>query len=328
MAEAGREYGKIVCMEMKSLWESDAFHRVVRRRIWVMSDLQQSDPRIAKFCMETGVGDFLSLGIPVDAICNLGDTTEGGDLAHLAEMADMQVRVLARVDAPIYYVLGNHEFDYHRYVNGPGRLRVPMRERILREPQWHTAESLADWSFSADFGDLALFFLTDHGDVETGRWCTTHCYHQDVPHDRPAPHDHDADAAVVRSQMATLDKPFFTFSHYSFHGGNRDFEGDLQEKLLPLPPTHIAHFYGHSHVGDHYWGRENYLRQVSTINDTATTQFDVASFEGRRGNTIRSAVVEWYGGHDYAVFFRDHLNHRWEKVLTECDGGCVGRKAN
>lgn len=310
---------------MKSLLQCGAFTFTPKRRLWVISDLQQSDPRMAEWCMHTGVDDCLGLHLEIDAVCYLGDATEGCSINHLREMADMQVRELARVDAPVYYVLGNHEFDYHRNVDGPGKLTIPMRERILRESQWHTAASVADWSFSADFGDLALFFLTDHADPVEGRWCTTHCYHQDVPREIHTPHDHDADAETVRAHMASLGKPFFTFSHYSFHGGNRDFEGDLQEKLLPLPSEHLAHFYGHSHIGDHVWGRENFLRQISTINGTATTQFDVASLESRRGNAIRSAFVEWFGGHDYAVFFRDHLHARWEKVLAECEGGCASR---
>ncbi len=311
---------------MKSLWDSPAFRREARRRLWVFSDLQQSDPRNAEYCMHAGVDDFLSLRLHVDAVCYLGDSTEGINLAHLEEMSEMQVKALARVDAPVYYVLGNHEFDYHQWGEGPGKLTIPMRDRIVHESQWHTADSVADWSFSADLGDLALFFLTDHADPVAGRWCTTHGYHHDIPQDKPAMHDHDADAAIVRAQLAAIGKPFFTFSHYSFHGGNRDFEGDLQERLLPLPPEHLAHFYGHSHIGDHHWGREGFMRQISTINDTATTQFDVASLENLRGNTVRSAIVEWYGGNNYAVFFRDHMGHDWEKAFFEFDGGSARRR--
>ena len=46
---------------MKSLWDSPAFRREARRRLWVFSDLQQSDPRNAEYCMHAGVDDFLSL---------------------------------------------------------------------------------------------------------------------------------------------------------------------------------------------------------------------------------------------------------------------------
>lgn len=292
------------------------------RRFWVFSDLQQSDPRSATYCMETAVCDFLSLGLDIDAMCYLGDSTQGCDLAHLEAMADMQVRLLSKVDAPIYYAMGNHEFDYHRNNYDPSVVKIPMRERIIGEAQWHTSESLRDWHFSADFGGVELFFLTDRaGDG----WCTTHCYHQNIVGGAAGEHDHEPDARIVREAMSAIDKPFFTFSHYSFKGGNRDFEGDLQEMLRPFPPEHVAHFYGHSHIGDHVWGRENFLRQISTINETPTTQLDIASLEGFRGNTIRSAVLEWYGGHSYGVFFRDHLHHLWEKTYFENDGGCARR---
>ena len=294
-------------------------------RFWVFSDLQQSDPRSATFCMETAVCDFLSLGLDIDAMCYLGDSTEGATLSHLEDMADMQVRLLARVDAPAYYVMGNHEFDYFRRYGGADGVKIPIREAILKEAQWHTSADLEDWSFTADFGDVALFFLTDRAERAHGRWYTSHCYRQSMPADAPNDHDYEADASLVRERMAALGKPFFTFSHYAFKGGNRDFEGDLQELLRPLPPDHLAHFYGHSHIGDHVWGRENFLRQISTINETPTTQLDIASLEGFRGNTIRSAVLEWYGGHSYGVFFRDHLHHLWEKTYFENDGGCARR---
>ena len=62
--------------------------RPARRRLWVISDLQQRDPANARRCMHAGVEDFLSLRLPVDAVCYLGDTTEGADPAHLREMAD------------------------------------------------------------------------------------------------------------------------------------------------------------------------------------------------------------------------------------------------
>ena len=117
--------------------------RPAKRRFWVFSDLQQHDPANARRCMHAGVEDFLSLRLPVDAACYLGDSTEGTDLGHLREMADMQVEALARVDAPVWYVMGNHEFDFQRWSDPPptGRVAIPMRERILGEKQWHTTAS-------------------------------------------------------------------------------------------------------------------------------------------------------------------------------------------
>ncbi len=290
--------------------------RAALRRFWVFSDLQQQDPENARRCMLAGVEDFLSLRVPVDAVCYLGDSTEGKNLAHLREMADMQVRALARVDAPVYYAMGNHEMDYLRYAGVPGRACIPMRERIAGEPQWHTTERVDDWTFSADFGGLVLFFLSDHA-APDGSWCTTHCYLQN-PARVPNPHDAGTAREETLRRLAAVDRPFFTFSHYGFPGGNRDDdEGPLQRELLPLPPNHIAHFYGHSHIGDAYWGKQNVFRQISTIERSAATQFDIASLENRRGSAVRSAVLEWYGGRHYGVFFRNHTERRWEKTYLQ-----------
>lgn len=286
-------------------------------RFWVFSDLQQSDPVNAERCMHTGVEDFISLGLDIDGACYLGDSTEGRNKAHLEEMADMQVRELARVDAPVFYVMGNHEFDFHRWNGTPGDLTIPMRERIIREPQWHTTESPLDWTFTSDLGDLVLFFLSDRCDPKDPTWVTTHCGAQDVAGCEMSPHDFEADAEVVRKQLAAIDKPFFSFSHYGFPGGNRDGEGTLQAMLLPFPEQHVSHFYGHSHIGDKQWGKQDVYRQISTIDDSATTQFDIASLENLRGSAIRSAIVEWYGGHSFGVFFRNHTRASWDKCLIE-----------
>ena len=265
--------------------------------------------------MHTGVEDFLSLGLEVDAVCYLGDSTEGTNLAHLHEMAAMQVEALARVDAPVYYTMGNHEMDYLRHSGAADFLHIPMREHILREPQWHTTHRAEDWTFTADFGDLVLFFFSDHV-APDGSWCTTHCHLQN-PNHVPNPHDDGTACAEALRRLAAVDRPFFTFSHYAFPGGNRDDEGPLQRELLPLPDNSVAHFYGHSHIGDAYWGKENVFRQISAINNSRVTQFDIASLENRRGSTVRSAILEWYGGHHYGVFFRDHMAHDWEKMYIQ-----------
>ncbi len=292
-------------------WRSPLL-RPAKRRFWVFSDLQQHDPANARRCMHAGVEDFLSLRLPVDAACYLGDSTESADLPHLREMADMQVGELSRVDAPVWYVMGNHEFDFQRWSDPPpsGRVVIPMRERILGEKQWHTTASVRDWLLVADFGDLALALFSDHA-AEDGSWIAVHggAYGASGPLPYPDP---DAPARA-REAVAALGKPVFTMSHYAFPGGNR--ASDLMSLLRPLPPNAVAHFYGHCHVGDFKWGGQDCLRQISGIDGSALTQFDVASLENRRGNTIRSAILEWYGGASYGVFFRDHVARRWEKAF-------------
>lgn len=286
--------------------------RPAKRRFWVFSDLQQSDPANARRCMHEGVEDFLSLRLPVDAACYLGDATESAVLPHLREMADMQVGELARVDAPVWYVMGNHEFDFQRWSDPPpaGRVVVPMRERILREAQWRTTASVRDWLLVADFGDVALALFSDHA-AEDGSWIAVHGGAHGPSGAIPYP-DPEAPARA-RERIAALGKPVFTMSHYSFPGGNR--ASDLMGALRPLPPNVVAHLYGHCHIGDFKWGGDDCLRQVSGIDGSAVTQFDIASLENRRGNAIRSAVLEWYGGASYGVFFRDHTARRWEKAF-------------
>ena len=295
------------------------------RRFWLISDLQQHDPHNARVCMYTGVEDFLSLRLPVDAICYLGDSTEGIVVSHLEEMAEMQVQALARIEAPVYYVMGNHEFDYQRRSSRPkpAPLRIPMRERILRESQWHTTASPRDWTMSADFDGLHLFFFSDHGDLN-GSWCDTHGYVQDyIPVEGvPAPHQEgDDEEKGIRLALKAIETPFFTLSHYAFFGGNR--ESEQQSRFLPLPPNAIAHFYGHCHIGDEMWGGDNCLRQISGLSGSDLTQFDIASLENHRGNAIRSAILEWYGGRSYGVFYRNHTSRRWEKAYF--DNGSFNR---
>ena len=288
-------------------WIRDSFPPP-RRRFWVFSDLQQSDPDNARHCMTTGVEDFLSLGLAVDAVCYLGDSTEGSCLPHLQEMSDMQVEALSRVDAPVYYAMGNHEFDYFRD-SDRASVRIPIRERILGEPQWHTTASVRDWLLTADFGDVALCLLSDPADP-SGAGFTTHGIIRGLAEDAPDPHGDEP--LAVRERIAALDKPVFTMSHYAFPGGNRP--SPLQSRMLPLPPNVVAHFYGHSHVGDAVWGKENLWRQVSGIDEAPLEQFDIASLENRRGSAVRSAILEWYGGERFGVFFRNHTAGKWERV--------------
>lgn len=295
------------------------FHQEPLRRFWLFSDLQQHDPTNARICMHTGVEDFLSLDLPVDAVCYLGDSTEWIEIPHLEEMAEMQVKALARIDAPIYYVMGNHELDYQRRGprSRPAPIKIPMRERILRENQWHTTASPRDWTMTADFDGLTLFFFSDHGDPD-GYWCDTHGYVQDYI-DReggePPHQEGDEEEQRIRATLASIETPFFTLSHYAYAGGNR--ESPQQSRFLPLPGNAIAHFYGHCHIGDEKWGGDQCLRQIAGIAGSSLTQFDIASLENRRGNAIRSAIVEWYGGRSYGVFFRDHTAKRWDKVYLD-----------
>lgn len=298
-----------------------SFRKRALARFWVFSDLQQRDPRIARHCIYTALDDVLSLGLELDGACYLGDSTEGASLPHLEEMAAMQVEALAKIDVPIYYVMGNHELDYHRQ-NGSGtNLLIPMREAIRNNPQWHTTATPRDWCFSGKVGELTLFFLSDRAGTDGGDWIATHLSSYGVHGAESVNYDAKAHAVKVREEMGKIEGPFFSFSHYAYPGGNRSLEGPLQSYLMPLPGNMAAHLYGHSHIGDYTWGGKDGMRQISSIDGTAITQIDVSSLDNQRGTATRSAILEWYGGHDYGVFFRCHDEKRWEKAFLSDNFG-------
>lgn len=81
--------------------------------------------------------DFVSLNMPVEAVCYLGDATEGDDPAFIKEMAEMQYQQFKRVSAPKLYAVGNHDFDYfrehHEELQG---MRIPFVEFMTDKPDW------------------------------------------------------------------------------------------------------------------------------------------------------------------------------------------------
>jgi hypothetical protein len=114
----------------------------VRHRVWVISDLQQSVPAEAERCLGRAVQDFRSLDLPPEQIWYLGDAVEGANLAHLEQMAAMQVDVLSSFGVPLRYVLGNHDFDFLRHDRGASGRTAIFREAVLKVPTWRTTESI------------------------------------------------------------------------------------------------------------------------------------------------------------------------------------------
>ena len=187
----------------------------VRKRLWVISDLQQKYPDRATKCMTTAVSDFLELGLSVDAVCYLGDATEGDDPEYIRQMTEMQQRELSKIDAPIYYTVGNHDFDYFRkYHDQLGRMCIPFVEYVRQYPQWHLPEKISDMAYHADLGDFEAYFLTDHADPE-GKWFTSHGGVRGSEADYPyTPDDYRrvmeeiAKAEGLEASEADLDKEF------------------------------------------------------------------------------------------------------------------------
>ena len=291
--------------------------RHVQHRLWFVSDLQQRQPDRARRCMTLAMDDFLSLHLDPEVICYLGDATEGENLSHIREMAQMQVDQLARVDAPIYYVVGNHDFDYfrahHRECQG---MYIPFVEHVRGLHQWHVPASYLEMGSIVDLGDIALLLLTDHADPE-GTWFTTHGEIRGFSDEYP--YRKDAYEALMQT-VRDLHKPVISESHYAFAGGNR--AARLFDRFLPLPDNIRIHFYGHAHVGDVRWAGKDAHRKISSVDGQPIVQIDVASLESGRGSAVRSVIMEWYDTHEIGVYFRNHALGVWDDVLIIREGDC------
>ncbi|HML45148.1 MAG TPA: metallophosphoesterase [Clostridia bacterium] len=283
----------------------------VKRRLWILSDLQQSLPERATACMTRAVRDFLSLQLEVEAVCYLGDAVEGHDLGFLRDMSAMQVRELSKVQAPIFYALGNHDFDYYRYHEKDlARMTLPFYEAVSEHPQWRVGRGVEDMAFFEDFGDFALAFLPDHA-AKDGRWYTTH---GEVRGDADAyPNGPEAYQGVC-DKIEGFGKPVITLSHYAFAGGNRP--APLLDRLLPLPGNVRLHLYGHAHIGDAYWAGKDCHRKIAGVDRQPLVQVDVASLENYRGSAIRSVILEWYRDQSIGVYFRNHTLCRWDECYV------------
>lgn len=282
----------------------------VRHRVWVISDLQQSQPAEAARCLSTAVDDFRALDLPPEQIWYLGDAVEGSNLAHLDEMAAMQVRVLSSFGVPLRYVLGNHDFDFLRHDKGASGHTAVFRDAVLKVPTWRTTESIESFYFLDSIGDYTVCFLSDHAHPQN-RWASTH---GEVHVDRSL-YPHDARAyRALRDQIAAVNGPVITCSHYAFAGGNRP--SPLHDQMFPLPPNIRLHLYGHAHIGDATYAGKDLYRKIACIDNHPIVQCDIASLEDGRGSAIRSAVLEIYHDGTLALYFRNHSTRRWEESLT------------
>lgn len=288
---------------------------LVAHRLWVLSDLQQSQPERATYCMTRAVDDFLSLHMPVEAVCYLGDAVEGHHLSHLEEMTIMQERQLARVDVPVFYVVGNHDFDYFSaHKDQLGRMTIPFVDHLRNNSQWHLPKDYSTMYYMVDMGDYAMCFLTDHADPG-GAWYTSHgLVRNEAQQYMYGQQDYDE----VKQDIARQNKPVLTLSHYAMPGGNR--EAPLFKRLLPLPDNVLMHFYGHAHIGDAVWAGKDCHRKIAAVDGQPLVQVNVASLENFRGNAIRSVLVELYQDGAIGVLFRNHSQARWDDYLITHQG--------
>ena len=287
----------------------------LRHRVWIMSDLQQSDPDSARNCLTQAVDDFRSLDLDCEQIWYLGDAVEGRGLERLEDMAAMHIELLAPFEIPLKYVCGNHEFDPDlRRVKagealGEAPVRVRTREAFEQVPGWRTTEKLSDFYFTDSLGDYTLFFFSDHAQ-EHGEWISTHG--KVFGNADAYPHSEDVYVAL-REEIERSPGPVILAGHIAFGGGLRP--SALMDRMLPLPENVRVHFYGHSHIGDAAWGGPECFRKYSTVNTQKIPQFDVAALENIRGDAIRSAILEIYDDGSFGVIYREHCRQRWSDAF-------------
>lgn len=280
-------------------------------RFWLISDLQQSVYERAERYFSIAINDLNNISTKLNGVCYLGDASQGTDLEVIDRMIAMQMDKLDSLALPIYYTIGNHEMDYYRRYLKPNNLpggRIPFFEAVKSRPNWHLVKSQEDFWFSEEMDEYTMLFFSDHL-AKDGSWLA---FHEHMPEpDCGYPYT-KADWEAVRDRFAG-DKLVFTFAHCAFPGGNRPAE--LLAQLLPLPSNFRAHFHGHAHIGDAKWAGKNLYRQIAAVDDQPILQFDVASLDHLRGSTVRSAFFDYYGNGEYGVFFRDHVNARWEQYF-------------
>ncbi|WP_066187902.1 MULTISPECIES: metallophosphoesterase [Gracilibacillus] len=278
----------------------------VKYRMWLFSDLQQSVPEQAEYCLSTAVDDFKSLDLTCDYIWYLGDAVEGNNQEQLRKMTEIQLNLLKPLNIPVRFVLGNHDFDYI-WDNRDSSEQLPVffHEAVANTEGWKTIDQLTSFYFSEDIGDYKVIFLSDHGDP-AGEWISTHGLVHGNEQKYPYTKD---DLLALRQEIAQSSKKVITVSHGAFAGGNRAFP--LWDPLLPLPETVKVHFYGHSHIGDVVQGKEKVYRKIAYVDHEKTPQINVSSLENRRGDEVRSVILEIYQDATMGIYFRDHEKKIW-----------------
>lgn len=301
------------------LQKSTAAH--ARHRVWIMSDLQQSDLNVARECLSAATGDFSSLARECDQIWYLGDPVEGSDMEVIRSMIEMQIELLQPFDIPLIFACGNHDFDpYLRTVNDPPsdqaeEITVLSHELFSKVPGWRSSKTISDFYFTDSLGDYTLIFFPDHAQAQ-GRWITSggevHGQTQEYPHTERAYQE-------LREFIKSTDGPVIAAGHGSFAGGLRP--SALMSQILPLPGNVRAHFYGHSHIGEAYYGGPACFRKLSTVDTQDIPQFNVSALENHRADAVRSTVLEIYDDGSLGVFLRDHGRQRWSDAYFVANNG-------
>ena len=147
----------------------------------------------------------------------LGDAVERDDTDNLYKMAKLQGDAFSKYRIPLYYALGNHDFDFCNH--HPEELPILPFWEMVRSHEaegWKTTASYEDIYFTASVGDFKVYFFCDHV-AKDNSWCTTHGRvrrgHDLYPYTQET-------AEAIRKQMQEEVSPIITASHYAYPRNN------------------------------------------------------------------------------------------------------------
>lgn len=277
-------------------------------RVWVISDIQQSEPADALATLSTAVDDILATDLEFDAIWCLGDALRGSDETALDQVADIFIHQLARLNLPVCYLLGNHDVDYKRATDID---RHPLWERALAHPNWHVAERLDDFFFARRIGNCLAVFMGDHAH-SGGDWFTSHGgvsgrTREGYPHDT-------ASYTRLSQAIADFNGPVVLAAHYALPGGQKP--SGLMARLLPLPANVKLALHGHAHIGDLVWNKDNPWQRDNPVTGQPLRQFNVSALETVRSPGSHSAVLELAPAGPISLRIRCHQKHTWTDLLS------------
>jgi hypothetical protein len=274
--------------------------------VWVQSDLQLSQPELARRVLADAVADMQTLDLDLAAIWCLGDALCGRHVAHLEEVATASVALLETFQRPIAYLMGNHEMDLRDH----GHHRWPLYELAAGRPLWHAQAHLGEPWFERRCCGQRVLFLGDHAAPgPDGTWYVQHHHIKGTGY----PYT-EADWAALRQRVEDSPEPVLTVSHYALPGGPRP--GHLLARLLPLPATVLTHLHGHAHIGDLVWNRDRPWQRECTITGCRTLQYNISALETARSPGSHSALLRFTNGRLRTILIRCHQTHVWTESFT------------
>ena len=282
-------------------------------RAWVISDLQQGMPEMIEECLRIAVDDILDLELMPDAIWYLGDATEGRNPAVVERSVAIQMELLGRVQAPVSFIMGNHDLDCARPQASGETPILPMWQAVHGQPGWRTTATCEDFFFIEEHGPWLCVFISDHI-ARDNRWFVNQ---NRITEREGGSYPHRPEVwQALRERIAAWPGPALIAGHYAYPGGSRGGPADgVHTRLLPLPDPVRMVLHGHSHIGDFAYGHEQCYRRLGMVDYQQIIQANVSSLDRTRGSQVRSAILDLYDDGQLALFLRDHEDRRMVDVL-------------